>query len=79
MTLTEFRIGVAKTINLGSYESLRIEAQVVYSVDEHDKLQEISTKAEAELKYLLNKPIKNNTQEKLQKSLLRKSKYRIND
>ena len=32
--ITEFRVGVARTINLGNYESLRIEASVTMSVPE---------------------------------------------
>ncbi len=55
MKLKEFRIGVAKTINLGNYESLRVEAQVVYEVSENDELKDISSTAQAELRYLLAK------------------------
>jgi len=50
--ITEFRIGVAHTMNLGNYESMRIEASVTYSVEEGEDTSFLKTHAQQELKNL---------------------------
>jgi hypothetical protein len=44
--ISEIRIGVAHTINLGNYESLRIEAGITINVKEGDDL--VAIKAEGQ-------------------------------
>ena len=53
MAVKEFTIGCSKTINLGNFQSLRIEASVTVSVDDPDNLRDIKEEAQAELKRLL--------------------------
>ena len=38
MKLTELRVGFARTINLGNFESLRVEASVTTDLTEADNL-----------------------------------------
>jgi hypothetical protein len=51
--ITEFRIGCAKTINLGNYQSIRVEASVTVAVPEGDDFDVLRQKAQGELKTLL--------------------------
>ncbi len=51
--LTEFRISFARTINLGNFESARVEASVTLAVAEGDDLQAARTHAETELRVLI--------------------------
>jgi len=51
--MTEFRVGVAHTINLGNYESMRIEASVTVEVKEGVTLDVLKTCAQRELQNLL--------------------------
>jgi hypothetical protein len=53
--LKEFTIGCSRTINLGNYESLRIEASVTIAVDENNvgEFPQIKRDAQAELRRLL--------------------------
>ena len=43
--ISEFRVGCARTINLGNYESLRVEASVTVEVAEEDHLSDASWNA----------------------------------
>ena len=52
-TITEFSVGASRTINLGNYESLRIEASVTVSMDAQDSLAAASDAAQKELRKLL--------------------------
>lgn len=51
--IVEFRVGASHTFNLGSFESFRVEAQVVMSVKEGDDYNALKAKAQIELKQLL--------------------------
>lgn len=53
MRITELRVQTARTINLGNFESLRIEAGVTASVDEADDLIAVTATMQAELRRLL--------------------------
>lgn len=52
-TVTEFSIGCSKTVNLGNYQSLKIEASVVVAMDANEKLTDVSAAAQDELRQLL--------------------------
>lgn|SRR5215469_3601025 len=53
MEVKEFHIGCSKTINLGNFNSLRIEASVTVALQPSDSLTEASAEAQKELKRLL--------------------------
>ena len=52
-TVTEFSLGCSKTINLGNYQNIRIEASVTVSVDANESLAKASDEAQQELRRLL--------------------------
>lgn len=52
-TITEFSIGCSKTINLGNYQSIRIEASVTATMDPGESLADASAAAQQELRQLL--------------------------
>jgi hypothetical protein len=54
--ITQFTIGFSRTINLGNFESCRVESSVTYSVDEVDaseNLDEVVQNAQIELRKIL--------------------------
>lgn len=53
MAIREFSIGCSKTMNLGNFQSLRIEASVTVSLQDGDDLKSAKAEAEQELKALL--------------------------
>jgi hypothetical protein len=52
MTITQFTIGCSRTINLGNFQSLRIEASVTIEVD-GDNYARDTIQAQEELRRLL--------------------------
>lgn len=52
-TVTEFSIGCSKTINLGNYQSIRIEASITVQMDPKETLADASAAAQDELRQLL--------------------------
>lgn len=50
--ITQFTVGTSRTINLGNFESLRIEASVTIVVGDDDYEQTVK-QAQAELRLLL--------------------------
>lgn len=52
-TVTEFSVGVSKTINLGNFQSLRVEASVTVQMDPRETLADASAAAQDELRQLL--------------------------
>jgi hypothetical protein len=50
--ITQFTVGTSRTINLGNFESLRIEASVTIVVGDDDYEQTVK-QAQAELRHLL--------------------------
>lgn len=53
MVIREFIVGVSKTINLGNFQSLRVEASVTVSMDPGETLADASAAAQDELRQLL--------------------------
>lgn len=51
--ITEFRIGCSHTINLGDYNSIRVEATVTVAVEDGAKVIDLLGGAQAELRRLL--------------------------
>lgn len=51
--ISEIRVGAARTINLGNFESLRIEASVTMAVGPHDNLSLLKVRAQTELRSIL--------------------------
>ena len=51
--ITEFSIGCSKTINLGNYQNIRIEASVTVSLDANESLADAGDAAQQELRQLL--------------------------
>jgi hypothetical protein len=54
MALKEFSIGFSRTVNLGHYESARVEASVTYVMEGTQLTENILDAAEVELKNLLD-------------------------
>lgn len=53
--LKEFKIGGGRTINLGNFNNIRIEAQVTYEVTDASDVEAIHAKAQDDLKALLRR------------------------
>lgn len=51
--LTQFTIGFSRTINLGNYESARVEASVTMEVEHRENLPMAEEVAQKELRRLL--------------------------
>lgn len=53
MKLTEVRVGAARTLNLGNYESLRIEAGATVAIEDGDDMAAVKAALQVELRGLL--------------------------
>lgn len=53
MPVTEFSVGASRTINLGNFESLRVEATVTFVTEAERPEQEQREQAQVELRHLL--------------------------
>jgi hypothetical protein len=53
VNIIEFVVGTSRTINLGNFESLKIEASVTVEVHEGDNLADLRAAAQKELRKLL--------------------------
>jgi hypothetical protein len=51
--ITELRVDVARTINLGNFESMRIEAGITVAVAEGDDIEAVKATIQPELRALL--------------------------
>lgn len=51
--IKEFSVGCSRTINLGNFESLRVEASVTVAIDENKDLHALKGAAQVELRTLL--------------------------
>lgn len=51
--ILEFTIGCSKTINLGNYQSIRIEGSLRVAMAEGESIDDLRARAQAELKRLL--------------------------
>ena len=58
MDIVEIRIGAAHTINLGNYESTRIEAGLTISIKEGDDLNALRPQMQATLRSFLEETFK---------------------
>ena len=56
--IRSFTIAAAHTLNLGNYQSFRIEAQLVVEVPEGDDYEVLKDKAQSELRRLLEQTYK---------------------
>lgn len=56
--ILQFTVGTSRTINLGNFESLRIEASVTVSVDEGGDFPQIKAAAQTELRQLMEETYK---------------------
>jgi hypothetical protein len=54
MILKQFMVGCSKTINLGNFQSIKVEAQVFIEVLESDSIEHVRMVAQEELKLLLD-------------------------
>ena len=54
MKVTEMRVSVAKTINLGNYSSIRLEAGATAAVEEGDDLRAVRDELHTEIKSALS-------------------------
>ena len=53
LELIEFSVGCSRTINLGNYKSIKVEASVTMEIHEETDLEELKTRAQTELRQLL--------------------------
>lgn len=51
--ITQFTIGLSRTINLGNFESMRIEASVTVDINDGEKFEDCKIGAQRELRTLL--------------------------
>ena len=51
--ITEIHVGMSRTINLGNWESMRIEASVTVSIPEGDDMGAVKARVQTELRGLL--------------------------
>lgn len=51
--ISQFSVGCSRTINLGNFESLRIEATITIDIPEDSNIENLRDKAQSELRQLL--------------------------
>jgi hypothetical protein len=51
--ISQFSVGVSRTINLGNFESLRVEATIRVEVSEDGDLEQLKLDAQTQLRRLL--------------------------
>lgn len=56
--ITQFTIGTSRTINLGNFESLRIEASITVAVPEDCNFQTMKREAQEQLRLLMEETFK---------------------
>lgn len=61
MPISQFTVGASRTLNLGSFESMRIESSVTWDLNEikPGALAEAEEKAQAELRQLMEMTYRN--------------------
>ena len=52
MRVSEFRVGLVRTINLGNYESLKIDVSLTVSPEENDDFDHLRQDAQLRLRQL---------------------------
>lgn len=58
MPITAFSVGASRTINLGNFESLRVEANVTMEVPKDGAAEMLHERAQTELRLLLEQTYK---------------------
>lgn len=58
LELIEFSVGCSRTINLGNYESIKVEASVTMEIHEESDMGELRERAQKELRQLLEETYK---------------------
>lgn len=56
--MTQFTIGCSRTINLGNFESMRVEASVTFTLSDDDEPETKKIEAQQELRALLEQTYK---------------------
>jgi len=51
--ITEIHVAIARTINLGNFESLRIEGSLTAAVGQHDNVPQVKAQLQVELRALM--------------------------
>jgi hypothetical protein len=64
MKLTELKISIGKTINLGNYESLRLDVEMAAKIDLNDDLESCAESLRRDAKLQLNRMIKIETEKR---------------
>lgn len=64
--ITEIRIGIARTINLGNYESLRLEGSLTAAIQDGDDIAAVKAAAQVELRAMLEETYRSQYQPKPQ-------------
>lgn len=59
MRITQFTVGASRTMNLGNFNSLRIEASVTTDLNDGDDRAIAETQAQSELRHLLEQTYRN--------------------
>lgn len=61
MSIKQFTIGVSRTMNLGNFESLRVEAAITWDLDPNDGngIEMAKAKAQTQLRQLLEETYRN--------------------
>jgi hypothetical protein len=67
--ITAFTIGMSRTINLGNFESMRLEASVTIEVSERENFEDCKIGAQRELRKLLEETYLNQAKPKEQRSI----------
>jgi hypothetical protein len=62
--ITQFTVGCSRTVNLGNFESIRIEAQVVIVVNEEQDFASLKDAAQVELRALMEETYANQYRKK---------------
>jgi len=65
--IREFSVGCSKTVNLGNYNSIRVEASLTLVVPERTTLEAMKPKALEDLRLLLEDVYRSQLKEKPQK------------
>jgi hypothetical protein len=59
--ITQFTVGASRTINLGNFESMRVEASVTIDLNEGENFDDCKIGAHRELRKLLEETYRNLT------------------
>jgi hypothetical protein len=66
--ITQFSVGCSRTINLGNFESLRVEASVTVDCPEDGDFSQMKSAAQAQLRQLLEETYRSQHEDRKKKS-----------